>query len=349
MSLAREIKRLALRVVYNYLDKDPQANLPKLMEWVDNSAGGLLEPQRAVFRKIIEEHDSNWYRLMESLWTDIDSEVRKTLFENLIVNANLLAALQARETGDRYGCGVPWALVLDLGGEDRGEGMTFDQLDGVIEDAKSLGTYFFVFYGDWDLKRKDDRIALCNKHQDCQFMDFLSGNNVDDGFACQLLRVKNDIPVLKLSGTEADRGLEPVMDLLRGRKLAFGAFCSYDENSQTAFAREELFDWMVDQGCKFCFFFSAVQEDRDYLYGLTRLYRQTKPLLTINFCKDRAITGGCLAARYYCIVNGSGQVRPCPFVADAGVDIRDRSLIEAYQSPVFRAYFEEAPACKRRA
>lgn len=349
MGLTREVKRLTLRAVYNYLDKDPGANLPKLMEWVDSHAGELLAPQRDVFRKIIEEHDSNWYRLMESLWTDIDSEVRKVLFENLIINANLLAALQARESGERYDCGVPWALALELSGGRSGKGMTFDQLDAVIEDAKSLGTYFFVFCGDQDLSRKDERIALCNKHQDCQFMDLISGAGADGAFADQLLRVKNLIPALQLTGSEKDRGLEPVMKLLRERKLAFGAFCSYDEASQTAFAREEVFDWMVQQGCKFCFFFSSLQEDRDYLYGLTRLYRQTKPLLTINFCKDKAITGGCLAARYFCAVDAGGGVRPCPFTEEEGVSPEGPSLVSAYQSPLFRAYFEEPPGCRRRA
>lgn len=348
MSLAREVKRLALRAVYNYLDKDPQANLPRLMEWVDSRAGGLLEPQREVFRKIIEERDSNWYRLMESLWSDVDGEVRKTLFENLIINANLLAALQARETGVQYGCAVPWMLVLNLSGDGQSGGMPFDALDDIIEEAKSTGTYAFVLCGDRELLRRDERIALCNKHQDCQFMDFISGNHVDAAFADQLLRVKNCIPALQLRGTEEDRALEPVMELLRQRKLAFGAFCFYDEENQTGFAREEVFEWMVEQGNKFCFFFSSLPEDRDYLYGMTRLYRQTKPLLTVNFCKDKAITGGCLAARYYCAVDQSGRAKPCPFIETEGIDVQDKSLLAAYRSPLFRDYFEDCPPCRGR-
>ena len=55
-------------------------------------------------------------------------------------------------------------------------------------------------------------------------MDFISGNHGDAALADQLLRVKNCIPALQLRGTEEDRALEPVMELLRQRKLAFGAF-----------------------------------------------------------------------------------------------------------------------------
>lgn len=345
MSLAREVKRLALRAVYTYLDRDPQTNLPRLMEWVDSRAGSLLEPQRDVFRRIIQEHDSNWYQLMESLWTDLDGEVRKTIFENLIINGNLLAAAQAAETGKRFGCHVPWALFLDLAGEGRESGMGFDALDRVIEEAKALGTYFFVFYGDGDLEKKSERIALCNKHNDCLFMDLLRGGNLDEAFADQLLRVKNHIPVLQLWGTEADRGLEPAMALLRQKKLAFGGFCSYDEKNQTGFAREAFFDWMADQGCKFCFFRSDVPKERDILYGMMSLYRQTKPLLTINFCKDSAIIGGCPAACGCCSVDQSGNASPCPFGQTETVDIGGSSLLTAYRSPVFRAQAETRHAC----
>ncbi len=346
MSLAQEVKRLALRAVYNYLDQDPQNNLPRLMEWVDRNAGEILEPQRKAFRKIIEERDSNWYRLMESLWSDVDSEVRKTLFENLIINANLLSALQATETGKQYSCVVPWMLVLDLAADTQSEEMSFDALDKIIEEAKAMGTYAFVFHGDRDLTCKDEKIALCNKHQDCEFMDFISGDNVDEAYLDQQLRVKNCIPALQLRGTDEDRRLEPVMKLLRERKLAFGTFCFYDEENQGGFAREEVFEWMVQQGNKFCFFFSSLPEEQDELYRLVQLYRQTKPLLTINFCKDKEMIGGCLAARHYCAVDPSGRAKPCPFIDEAGIDVQGQSLLSAYQSPLFRTYSESCPPCR---
>jgi hypothetical protein len=39
----------------------------------------------------IANPDGNWYQLMKSVWTDIDSGVRKTLFENFFINAIFLA------------------------------------------------------------------------------------------------------------------------------------------------------------------------------------------------------------------------------------------------------------------
>ncbi|MGN0659493.1 MAG: hypothetical protein ACI4LA_07795 [Emergencia sp.] len=350
--MTKDLRKIAFKAAYYYLERDPQANLPRLMEWVDKrAADGVLTVQRQVFRKIIEEKDSNWYRLMVSLWDDIDDEVRKTLFENLIINANLLSALQTRENREKYRCNVPWAVCLSMSGgrpeEGEGEGeLTFDDLDRIIEESRELGTYIYVLYGDEDLLRKADTIALCNKFEDCQFMGFLSGKNLDEDFAGQLLRVKNFIAALKVTGTEADKELEGVMALLHRSKLPFGTFCIYDDAAEGNFAREEFFDWQIDRGAKFCFFLSSLDEESDYLYGMTRLYRESKPLLTINFCKDKAITGGCMACRYYCAVDEHAMVRPCPFVEEKGADLHSSSLLEAYQSPLFMEYYESTPACR---
>ncbi len=347
MNIATEMKRLALRAAYNYLDKDPGANLPRLMEWVDARAEGLLEPQREVFRQIIREKDSNWYQLLESLWTDIDDEIRKTLFENLIINANLLAALQVRESSERYDCSVPWATALDMGVScTSGGALSFDELDGIIEEGKNLGTFIYVLHGDGDLSRREEKVALCNKYQDCHFFDFINGKNVDGDLTSQLLRVKNYVPLLKTTGTDADRQVETAMKLFTDRKLAFGAFCFYDEKSQSHFAQEEFFDWLIRWGAKSCFFFSSVPADRDYLYGMMRLYRQSKPLLSINFCKDQDIIGGCLASRYYSAVDADGWVKPCPFVEERSICLREDSLVSAYQSRLFRSYLAENPVCK---
>ena len=39
MSLSDSVKKIGFRKAYEYLDKDPDANIPKLMDWVDKFAG----------------------------------------------------------------------------------------------------------------------------------------------------------------------------------------------------------------------------------------------------------------------------------------------------------------------
>jgi len=49
-----------------------------------------MASQRRAIRSVIEKPDNNWYRLMTSLWPDIDPDVRKTVFENFIVHSAVI-------------------------------------------------------------------------------------------------------------------------------------------------------------------------------------------------------------------------------------------------------------------
>jgi len=50
--------------------------MPKLMDWVDRLAiNNAMEGQRKAVRKIIEDKDNNGYKLISSMWTDIDPGV----------------------------------------------------------------------------------------------------------------------------------------------------------------------------------------------------------------------------------------------------------------------------------
>ena len=52
MSLSDSVKKIGFRKAYEYLDKDPDANIPKLMDWVDKFAGA------PPIRSVILQHSS---------------------------------------------------------------------------------------------------------------------------------------------------------------------------------------------------------------------------------------------------------------------------------------------------
>ncbi|MEG1551774.1 MAG: SPASM domain-containing protein, partial [Oscillospiraceae bacterium] len=53
---------------------------------------------------------------------------------------------------------------------------------------------------------------------------------------------------------------------------------------------------------------------------------------------------GCIAGgRHYLHINANGDVEPCAFVHYSNVNIKDHSLIEALQSPLFMEYYHGQP------
>ena len=56
MDVSMQVKKAALRTALGYIEKDPEENLMKLMDWVDKLAGdgpASFAPQRSAFRNAI--------------------------------------------------------------------------------------------------------------------------------------------------------------------------------------------------------------------------------------------------------------------------------------------------------
>lgn len=92
MSIIESVKNTAftaaVNMALNYLEKDPETNIPKTMNLIDKALpDGWYESQRAAFRKAIDEK-GNWYELILKVY-QLDTGVRKTLFQNFIINSAL--------------------------------------------------------------------------------------------------------------------------------------------------------------------------------------------------------------------------------------------------------------------
>ena len=116
MDFTGKVKQAALAAIINqglaYLEKDPEANLPRLMALVDRvMPENWYVSQRAAVRSAIAEK-GNWYQLMLKLYA-LDPGVRKAFFRNFALNASLFGSATQDETAAREGCNIPWAILLD--------------------------------------------------------------------------------------------------------------------------------------------------------------------------------------------------------------------------------------------
>ncbi len=217
-----KIVRYGLKKAFDYIERNPEENLPRLMDWVDRFApeGDRGFPvQRAAFRQVIEDPDCAMHRLMYRIFTETDKDVLKAVFENFIVNGNLVGWPRQEELRERYGCNIPWAILLDptsacnlhctgCWAAEYGSrlNLSFDEIDSIITQGKELGVYIYIYTGGEPLVRRDDLVALCRKHSDCQFLCFTNATLIDEGFADAMLSVKNFIPAISVEGFESEIG-----------------------------------------------------------------------------------------------------------------------------------------------
>ena len=114
MAMKETVGAFAVKQALSYLDKDPEKNLPKLLDWFDRfDRKDTLKTQRELIREVVMDKENNWHKLAMSLWEDIDPGVRNRFFENFIINGCLLGYQRQKEYREQYHCNIPWAILLD--------------------------------------------------------------------------------------------------------------------------------------------------------------------------------------------------------------------------------------------
>ena len=372
-------QKFAVNQALKYLEKNPEENLPKLMAMVDKvTPKDWYVSQRNAVRKTLEEK-GNWYDFILRLW-DLDPEVRKTIFQNLILNASLTGSARQDELTAKYNCNIPWAILLDptsacnlhctgCWAAEYGHSLnlSLETIDSIIRQGKEMGTYMYIYTGGEPLVRKKDLIKICEMHPDCEFLSFTNGTLIDEEFCQEMLRVKNFVPAISLEGFEdandSRRGegiydkVQHAMALLKRHKLPFGISTCYTSRNYADISSEKFFDMIIESGALFIWFFHYMPvgndvvtellptpEQRETVYRRIREFRSKKAIFSMDFQNDAEYVGGCIAGgRRYLHINAKGDVEPCVFIHYSNVNIHDTSLLDALRSPLFQAYHDNQP------
>ena len=153
------------------------------------------------------------------------------------------------------------------------------------------------------------------------------------------------------------RKVAEAMRLLKSCRLPFGISTCYTSRNWKDITSEEFFDYMIDSGALFCWFFHYMPvgnsaaadllltpEQREAVYHRIRDFRKTKSIFTMDFQNDAEYVGGCITGgRRYLHINAKGDVEPCVFVYYSNCNIHDVSLLNALKSPLFMAYHDNQP------
>jgi Predicted Fe-S oxidoreductases len=380
MDAKGKISSFVLDKAMNYISGNPETNIPKLLGWIDALGIESFEPQSKVFHQVLDDPDNVWYKFIMDLWRDIDNDVLKSVFQNFALKSSIIGFPKQEALAEKYGCNIPMTMLIDptsacnlkctgCWAAEYGDklNMSYETLDSIIRQGKELSIHFYLYSGGEPLVRKADILKLCEAHPDCQFAAFTNGTLIDEAFAKEILRLKNFIPIISVEGFEADtdfrRGkgtfakVKQATEILKSYRLPFGLSCCYTSKNANVIGSEEYFDQMIEWGAKFCWLFTympvgkdAVPElmvtadQRAYMYQQVRKFRDTKPLFTLDFWNDGEYAEGCVAGgRRYLHINANGDIEPCAFIHYSDSNIKDKTILEALQSPLFMAYHNGQP------
>ena len=177
----------------------------------------------------------------------------------------------------------------------------------------------------------------------------------------------NFIPPLSLEGFESAtdqrrgngvyRKATEAMELLKQKKLIYGISACYTSANFESITSEEFFDSLIEKGAYFIWYFHYMPvgndastelmptpQQRTETYRRIRHYRALKPLFAMDFQNDAEYVGGCIAGgRRYLHINANRDIDPCVFVHYSDSNIREKTLLEALQSPMMMAYHDGQP------
>ena len=380
MDASMTLKKMGIDQMVRYAYKDPEKHLPKLMDWADKFCKDDFVPQRKVIREIIENPDHPYHSYILKIIHEVDPEVTKALISNFFINANMIGWPKQQEFRDKYGCNIPWAILLDptsacnlhctgCWAAEYGNklNLSYEEIDDIIRQGKELGVYLYIYTGGEPMVRKQDLIRLCEKHNDCIFLCFTNGTLIDEAFADEMLRVKNFVPAISLEGneeaTDSRRGkgvykrVQETMSILRRKKLLYGISSCYTSVNYDSISSDEYYDSLIEMGAYFIWYFHYMPvgndaspdllpnpEQRKEVYRRIRRLRLTKPLFAMDFQNDAEFVQGCIAGgRRYLHINANGDVDPCVFIHYSDSNIREKSLLECLQGPIFMAYHDNQP------
>ena len=378
----RKAFSIAIDGALKHVKKDREKSFLQLIDLAENFMGGdkfeKEDYDRA--RELVRDPEGKWMQYADRILNEIDPHVVKMTALNLGFEAFFYGTKRINQMRKIHNCNIPWLLLVDptsacnlhctgCWAAEYGNrlNLSYDELDSIITQGKELGVYLYMYTGGEPLVRKDDIIKLCEKHNDCIFLSFTNATLIDEDFANDMLRVGNFVPAISLEGfetaTDGRRGngvyqkVIRAINLLREKKLVFGISACYTSANFASITSEEFYDSLIDLGAYFIWYFHYMPvgndaapellptpEQRRETYERIRRYRATKPLFAMDFQNDAEFVGGCIAGgRRYLHINANGDIDPCVFIHYSDSNIREKTLLEALQSPMMMAYHDGQP------
>ncbi len=242
-----------------------------------------------------------------------------------------------------------WALH-----ESEDAEMSDERLKDTISQARDLGVSIMVIGGGEPMMRPEI-IDITSQFPEVIFLVFTNGLLLDEEKLDRIQKNTNFVPVISLEGDRAGTdfrrgegvyaGLEKIIRKLKQRKIFWSVSLTLTRLNFDMIMEDGFIGNLVNHGCKLMFFVEYTpitegtedwlisDEQRKNLIARRDEFRRKHSALFIAVPGDEEEIGGCLSAgRGFVHINPLGDLEPCPFAPYSDTNLRDTSLIEAFQS-----------------
>ncbi len=303
---------------------------------------------------------------------------RKKLISNFIINQLLVGTNRRKAFEAERGFYPPDAMLISptmrcnlncygcYSGVYSHEDLPYGVLDRLMGECKEMGIHLVMMTGGEPFLRQD-LFDLFEKHEDMMFQVYTNATLIDEKMIDRFVALGNVAPAISLEGlreeTDGRRGqgqfdrILQVMDGLREAGIFFAVSTTQTSRNHDVLTSDAFVDFLVEKGCILLWNFHYVPigrnpdlslmvtpEQRSRARERLAYFRATKPMLFVDFWNDGCLTQGCIAAgRKYFHVNARGDVEPCIFCHFASDNIKEKSLMEALNSPLFREMRSRQP------
>lgn len=361
----------------NFITKDPEQNLPKLLQYLENNA---KLPHHKNWVKILQDYFNNNSQAMEQVKRVCHNpNMLKKLVNNLVIKGSFAGRPERDRISEELGVALPAAILIDptsacnlrctgcwAGEYDKSYSLEPELINRIIKEARDLHIHWIVFSGGEPLVYPH-LFKILEDNSDSFFMSFTNGTLITEERADRLARLGNFSPAISLEGTkektDARRGegvydkILDSMDRLRERGVLFGASITVMWDNAEELLSDEFMDFLIEKGVTFIWAFHYVPigrnpsvdmmltpEQREWMIYRVQELRASKPVFLVDFWNDGDYSQGCIAGgRQYFYINGAGDVEPCAFVHFAVDNIKEKSLKEVLQNPFFKEYQRRIP------
>ena len=330
-------------------------------------------------RNMLETPGHPAKKLFRGVLEYLSPKNRTIIFNTLFHNAWFIGNRKRDQFEREHGFRPPFVMILSPTwqcnlkcagcytlGYQRHPGLSYDLVRRILKECMEIGLHFVTVLGGEPFMYPH-LFQMIEDHPQIFFQVYTNGTLMTKEKAEKIRDLGNAMVVVSCEGYEEEtdkwRGpgvyekIMEAMDHLREAHVLFGSSATVTRDNVQVVSSEEWIDHLLKKGiiAQNYFLYIPVNgkgdinlmvtpEQRDHLRKQVIKFRRTKPMFILDFWNDGPHVRGCIAGgRRYFHINANGDVEPCVYTHVAMDNIKNVSLAEALNSPLFRAIRQRQP------